>query len=163
MKVYLEDGAEYPLNILMKPKGSGLDTVRVQNTASTDFPATTGVGQDGKASIYNLPEDIETIAEPRLIQGGGAVKIYPVDNGVDRVAVAAKSKDFEARNIKFRLELLQGPNNVKQSIEFYASNGYKTPFYALFETPGTGYAIRIVNTHSLEFPITAYVAPISSD
>lgn len=156
MKVWLEDGKQYPLNVVVKPKGYGIDTVQVLNTAQMEFPLTTQVGQgDGTSGIYRSPDALVEQCQPRLIQGAGAVVSYPVDASTERVQVGMYAT--EARNVKFILELLQGPNNVKQSIEFYASNGYKNPFYAVFDTPGSGYVVRIKNKYPLEFPINAYV------
>eukprot|EP00566_Odontella_aurita_P021507 CAMPEP_0113552214 /NCGR_PEP_ID=MMETSP0015_2-20120614/14944_1 /TAXON_ID=2838 /ORGANISM="Odontella" /LENGTH=218 /DNA_ID=CAMNT_0000453169 /DNA_START=198 /DNA_END=854 /DNA_ORIENTATION=- /assembly_acc=CAM_ASM_000160 len=160
MKVWLEDGLQYPLNVVMNPKGHGIDTVQVQNTAQMEFPLTTQVGQgDGASGIYKSPGDLVMTSQPRLVQGAGAVVSCPIDTSVQRVQVGMHAT--EARNVKFILELLQGPNNVKQSIEFYASNGYKTPFYAVFDTPGSGYVVRIKNEYPLEFPINAYVEPFN--
>lgn len=156
MKVWLEDGQQYPLNVVMKPKGLGIDTVQVLNTGQMELPLTTTIGQSETISgIYQSPDALIEQCEPRLVQGGGAVVSYPVDTSTQRIQVGMHATD--ARNINFILELLQGPNNVKQSIEFYASNGYKSPFYAVFDTPGPGYVVRIKNKYPVEFPINAYV------
>jgi hypothetical protein len=77
---------------------------------------------------------------------------------VDKVQVLMMATD--GRNVKVQIELLQGPNNIKQTVEFYASNAYKTPFYMILDTPGGGHQIRIKNKYPVEFPLAAYVEPL---
>mmetsp|Transcript_9985 Transcript_9985/g.20658 ORF Transcript_9985/g.20658 Transcript_9985/m.20658 type:complete len:255 (-) Transcript_9985:295-1059(-) len=158
IKAYLMDGKQFPLNIVVKPKGLGIDTVQILNTAEMELPINTAVDQGEGSTYYHAPDDLIASSTPHLIQGNFMVQSYPLDPTLNRVQVGLHAT--ETKNVKFYLELLKGPNEVKQSIEFYASNGYKTPFYAVFDTPDSAqYTVRIINKYPVEFPIHAYVEP----
>ena len=62
-----------------------------------------------------------------------------------------------------RIELITGPNSIKQVIEIYSEDGYARPIYAIIETPGMNdNVVRVVNTSPLEFPLLANVAAHSN-
>jgi len=94
-----------------------------------------------------------------LIQGS-ALKSYPIDAKTNRVVVMLKSQPGTVGSkLAAYVELLNGPNNVKQMMEIYGSDGYKRPLFVVFETPGEGNMLRIRNDATVEFPFFATIEP----
>ncbi|KAL3902411.1 MAG: hypothetical protein SGPRY_012079 [Prymnesium sp.] len=62
-----------------------------------------------------------------------------------------------------RIELLLGGSLHKQFIDLYTEDGCERPFYCIIETPGTGNAVRVVNTAVEGFPMVASVVPLTID
>lgn len=158
MKVYIEDGNLRPLNaIILTPQAS--NTIAIYNTGNLEFPFFASVEEKidpGLAAASNNPYDWSS---PTTVQGG-ALKTFPFDPAVQSVQVMLNT---DGRNLKARIELMQGPNNDKQIVEFYSSDGMKRPIYLVIETPGTGNVVRVINQNTVEFPFTAYVGPYEVD
>jgi len=151
MAVYIEDGSLRPFNAIVEtPRGQ--NTVAVLNTASMEYPleASVSAGERGKP-LSDVASDGKTIQ-------GGAIKTYSFGSPVGSVQLLLKT---DGRPLNARIELLQGPNNNKQVIDLYTEDGYDRPFYAVVETPGSGNVIRIVNTATMEYPLTCSVEPYS--
>ncbi|GAX19674.1 hypothetical protein FisN_19Hh260 [Fistulifera solaris] len=153
--LYIEDGALRPFHAYVETPRSP-NAVAVYNTGQLEFPLAAVV----EADILTEPLPNLVIGNsPRVIQGG-ALHTYPFDPTVQSVAVLLKT---DGRPLNARIELLQGPNNNKQVMEVYSEDGLERPFYVVLETPGSGNVIRIVNTATMEFPLTAYLEPVVVD
>jgi len=147
IRVYVENGATRPFNAVMEtPRGP--NTVAVRNIGQLEFPMEAVI--EAVSSAEPLGDLSRMDQGPMTIQGG-ALRTYPFDPQVDSVQVLLKT---DGRPLNARIELLQGPNNNKQVIELYTEDGLDRPFYAILETPGSGNVIRIVNTATVEFPLT---------
>jgi len=158
IRAYVENGLKCPLNLMVEtPRGP--NTIAVRNTGGMEFPLMANITQDvgvDPARVLTDPNSAN-LYTPRLVQGGGAVRTFPFDSFVENVQILLLS---EGRPINARVEFLQGPNNVKQVIEFYADDGLDRPLFAIVETPGSSNVVRIVNTAPLEYPLTAWVEPL---
>mmetsp|Transcript_1122 Transcript_1122/g.1253 ORF Transcript_1122/g.1253 Transcript_1122/m.1253 type:complete len:287 (-) Transcript_1122:252-1112(-) len=154
MRVYVENGATRPFNAVMEtPRGP--NTVAVRNIGQLEFPM---AAQIEAVSAAGPLGDMERFDHGPMTIQGGALRTYPFDPNVDSVQVLLKT---DGRPLNSRLELLQGPNNNKQVIELYTEDGLDRPFYAIIETPGSGNVVRIVNTATVEFPLTCSVGAYS--
>jgi len=150
MRVYVENGSIRPFNAVMEtPRGP--NTVAVRNIGQLEFPMAAQI--EAVSAAGPLGDMSRMDNGPMTIQGG-ALRTYPFDPQVDSVQILLRT---DGRPLNSRIELLQGPNNNKQVIELYTEDGLDRPFYAIVETPGTGNVVRIVNTATVEFPLTCSV------
>ena len=149
-KVYTEDGRSRPVHAVIEtPKHP--KTVAVFNKGAMEFPFEANVAKTGLGTAYDSLSDVE----PELVQGG-KITSYTFGAEVESIQVLLKTDE---RNMKAKIELTQGPNQIKQVIELYASVGYKNPFYMVIQTPGNNNALRVINENSVEFPFNAWVLP----
>jgi hypothetical protein len=156
MRVYVEDGAARRFGAMIAtPRGP--NTIALRNIGHLEFPMEAQVVADTSDLIGPSPDLREFDGEPLIIQGG-ALRTYPFDPSVESVVVLLNT---DGRPLNARIELLQGPNNIKQVVELYAEDGMDRPFLMILETPGTGNVVRIVNTATVEFPLTAGVEAYS--
>lgn len=155
LALYLEDGNMRPFRAIILSPGSQ-NSIAIRNTAQMEYPLFAGVEANVKeAGGGSLSDRLDSLEAKRIIQGG-AVFTMPFSPSVASIQVLLKT---DGRPLNARIELLQGPNNVKQVMEVYTEDGTERPFYTIMETPGTGNVIRIVNTATVEFPISANVEP----
>jgi hypothetical protein len=152
MRVYVEDGADRPFSCMIAtPRGP--NTVALRNIGHLEFPLQACVVADTPEIVAPATSMRDFADEPLIIQGG-ALRTYPFEPSVDSVQVLLNT---DGRPLNARIELLQGPNNIKEVVELYTEDGLDRPFSMVLETPGSGNVIRIVNTATVEFPLTAGV------
>lgn len=150
-RVYTEDGALRPITAVIESPVSP-KTVAVYNKAAMEFPFDATVANTGLSKAYDTHF---AGVEANHVQGG-KITSYTFGPEVDSIHVLLKTVE---RNMKAKIELTQGPNQVKQVIELYASKGYKNPFYAVIATPGEVSTVRVINQNTVEFPLDAWVLP----
>ena len=179
MKVYSQDGYTHGIRANsgfggsngMSPYDRG-HALSIRNTGPMEFPISAGVSNE-ESPIATDPADVvdektgETVSAPkprstmktitRTIQGMGTIATFPFDMYVESVRVTLWS---EGRPIDAKIELLQGPNNVKTLGQVY-NDGMRGPFSLDVDTPGPGGVIQIENTGPMEFPISARVEPLT--
>jgi hypothetical protein len=170
MRVYSDDGYLRPFRSLETPHSSNGHSYSIRNRGPLEFPMAASVrqlsgyggphrGGYGSVSPSGYP-GVGAIQQsggiPSVTVQGGAIRSFPFGPEVESVEVILST---EGRNLQARIELLQGPDNVKQSIDLEEDDGYNRPFVCTFETPGYGHVVRIVNNGPIEFPLTASVIP----
>ncbi|CAJ1938962.1 unnamed protein product [Cylindrotheca closterium] len=153
IRCYVEDGKRRDFSVVVETPFGG-NTLCVKNIAHMEFPMYAAVEPLGPAS---RPEFADGVS--RTIQGG-ALRTYAFEGEVVTVQVMLTT---DGRPLNARIELLQGPNNIKQVMEVYTEDGLDRPFFSLIDTPGVGNVVRVVNTASMEFPLTAMVEPFEID
>jgi len=154
MSVYLEDGKDRPFNCVVESPGAS-NSISIRNTAEMEFPLVAGLDVECDQSSVSAAKILRQKSDSRTVQGG-AVYTSPFAPAVKSIQVLLET---DGRPLNARIELLQGPNNNKQVMEVYTEDGNSRPFYCIIDTPGTGNVVRIVNTATIEFPITACVEP----
>ena len=151
LRVYVEDGAERPFSCwIATPRGP--NTIAIKNTGQLEFPLDASV-------VADTPDIIAPGGEfDSLVIQGGALRTFPFEPMVQSVQVLLNT---DGRPLNARIELLQGPNNIKQVVELYTEDGLDRPFMMVLQTPGFGNVIRIVNSATIEFPLNASVEAYS--
>jgi hypothetical protein len=153
MTIALEDGNLTPFNAVLETPYS--NTVAVFNQGAMEFPMAACVVPDIGGGLKIAQETLKQKVVSQTIQGG-ALRTFDFGMDVKQVQVMM---DTDGRHLHARIELLQGPNNIKQEIEMYSSDGKKRPFFATFETPEAGVVVRIINLCPIEYPLIATVGP----
>jgi hypothetical protein len=153
LKIYIENAELTPFNCILDTPYQ--NTVAVYNTGPTEFPMAACVLPEQNNALQDMKDRLFEMGNPIIIQGG-ALRTFNFDPFVSSVQVMLTT---DGRHLTSRIEILQGPNNNKQVIEVYSSDGKKRPFFAVFETPEAGCVIRIVNKQSVEYPLTVSVTP----
>jgi len=155
MAVYLEDGSKRPFRAIVETPGSS-NAISIRNTAQLEYPLTAGMevdlGGTSEAPTFDR-------GDYRIVQGG-AVYTTPFAPAVQAIRVSLKT---DGRPLNARVELLQGPNNNKQVMEIYTEDGLERPFNVIIDAPGVGNVVRIVNTATVEFPLSAALEPYIID
>ena len=157
IKVYLENGLVCPFSTVIEtPRGQ--NSLAIRNTAQLEFPLEAAVEPEFEyGGLDSLIRNLNEMSIPETIQGG-ALRTYSFAPAVSSVQVLLTT---DGRPLNARIELLQGPNNNKQTMEVYTENGMERPFFIIVETPDIGNVVRVVNTAPMEFPLEANVEPFS--
>jgi len=172
LEIYNEDGSLTPVRACLKFK-KGPQVLKVSNTGGLEFPMLAGVRavpEDRNNQLASITESVWNSNEKHLFQGGatgtsmkgpGAVRTFPIEDKVESVQILFWSAAVGRKSTKAKIEILQGPNFIKQSYDLQLSGGSQ-PYHAVFMTPGDGVSVRIRSNHFLEFPFECMVIPFET-
>lgn len=156
LKIYSEGGRSRPFLGVVSLPPSLLPTcsVAIKNEGEMEFPIRAGVSQEGRIA-YPSKRCVDSL---KRLQGGGSAMSFPFPHDVESVQVLLET---EGKPLCARVEVLQGPTNVKQAVEVYTEEGYLLPLFCILRTPGRGSVLRVINTSPVEFPLYCSVVPRS--
>jgi hypothetical protein len=156
MNVYVGYGRKRPIRALISTPESN-SAIALRNIGPLEYPVAAGLGvdTDGSAGLGGLVDTMRAHEDTRIIQGG-SVQNFPIPYSVSSMAINLGS---DGRPVNAKVELLQGPNSVKLSIEHYSEDGALRPLFLVIQTPGADNVIRVMNTAPSEFPLNAAVEP----
>lgn len=167
---YTENGDTRPLSAFIATPYQGHTAIAVKNSGEGEFPIkacvepdlrqnhlASGSGQGYGNAKFTL-QQLWNKARPKTVQGDGATYVVPLEANIQRVQILITS---EKNPINARIEILEGPNNVKQVLEISTEDGKSRPFFCVLDLPDPVLTnvMRVVNTGPLEFPIECRIEP----
>jgi len=161
-----EDGAESPYRAMLKFK-PGTKTLKISTTGSHEFPLEFGAEVPNAVRMketWAATQKVFDVSPKVTIQGGstegggGSVRYFNIPDDVETTQLVLWSRDVGKRTVKCKIEVLQGPNSVRQLYDLHCG-GSTQPYHAIIPTPGTGWTIRIIAVNFMEFPFEAVVEP----
>lgn len=155
LRVYVEDGYTRPFSaVIGTPRGT--NTVAVRNISPIEFPMEAAVAPENEVDAPSIGET--SIRNPPMSIQGNSLHTFRFAHNIQAVQVMLRT---DGRPLNARIELWQGPSNVKQVVDIYTDDGLDRPFYMIIDAPGHENVIRVANTGTVEFPIDASVEAYS--
>jgi len=155
LRVYVEDGYIRPFSAVVgTPRGT--NTVAVRNISPIEFPMEAAVAPENEVDAPSIGEN--PIRNPPMAIQGNSLHTFRFAHNIQAVQVMLRT---DGRPLNARIELWQGPSNVKQVVDIYTDDGLDRPFYMIIDTPGHENVVRVANTATIEFPIDASVEAYS--
>mmetsp|Transcript_104998 Transcript_104998/g.303818 ORF Transcript_104998/g.303818 Transcript_104998/m.303818 type:complete len:278 (-) Transcript_104998:163-996(-) len=157
LEMDVEDGNETPIRYTLKFKPVG-QVLRIETSSMSELPMLAGVlipTPERQKELQKNTEAVWAAAEKTIIQGGstegggGAIRTWAIPENVESVQFLSWARDTGMKSFKMDLELLHGPNNVKQKFLLQCGGGSQ-PWHGIFETPGPDWQIRLRNKKFLE-------------
>jgi len=142
LNAYSEDGRLRPIQTLIgtRNKPANIDIV---NTGPSEFPLIA-------AASYATGAMVEVAQRPKgEICQGSSIRSYAIDPNTKQLEVCLRT---DGKQLNAKIELLNSPNNPKQTYEVFTNNGELNSLCVNFNTPDVGTTVRVHNLASVEFP-----------
>jgi len=154
LKAYSEDGDLRPIQTLVGTRNKAA-MIEVRNVNEYEFPIQ-AASNYAKGAMSVVPQEI-----PATTTGvrcdGGALRSFPLDPSTEQLEVVLNT---DGKQLNARIELLNAPNNPKQTFEVFTNNGQLNSLCVCFNTPDPGNTVRIVNLAPVEFPCNIHINEI---
>ena len=145
-----ENGQLYPVQTLVGTRNKCAN-IEIRNTGPHVMPFN-AVASYAIPPLSEVRTDMAEAEKGRYIEGG-SVYMFSFPSEVDQMAVLLKTDGMQ---LNAKIELLNGPNNVKMQYEVFTNNGLLNALYIVFDCPGAGNSIRIKNLAPFEFPCRCF-------
>ena len=152
LKAYSEDGKARPIQTLVGTRNKAA-MIEVRNVGEYEFPFS-AASNYAKGAMAMVPQEIPAAGGPGERVDGGALRSFPLDAGSEQLEVVLNT---DGRQLNARIELLNGPNNAKQTFEVFTNNGELNALCVCFNTPDAGNTVRIKNLAPVEFPCYIHI------
>jgi len=147
---YSEDGKQFPVQTLVGTRNKPAN-VEIRNTNTAEYPINAAASY-AIEPLANARLDIASQGPGRYVEGGSKfIQSFAAD--VDQLQVLLET---DGKMLNAKIEMLNGPNNVKQEFEIFTNNGQLNSLFVVFETPGQGNSVRVTNLATMEFPLNVY-------
>lgn len=162
ISVYLENGQMHPFYATIENSDKA-SVIAVRNTGQITFPLIadhlfkSNDSESTNATLNNPAYALSSTHKNSFVQHGGTftAKLTDFDEWVE-VAILNDGRPMNAR-----VELMNGPYDVREIIEVTCQDGKKYPFYTVLQIHGDC-TLRIMNTASADFPFRVAVVSHSS-
>jgi len=155
LKIHSEDGQKRPVQTVIGTRKK-MANVEVRNTGPYEFSLSAACAY-AKPPVMGVRDKIPQAIAGKYVEGG-AVHSVALPSDINQVQVLLNT---DTRQLNAKIELLNGPNNIKQHFEVFTNNGLLNSLYVVFNCPGGGNTIRVRNMAPLEFPCAVYVPEAS--
>merc|ERR1712232_1024924 len=129
--------------------------IEVRNVGEYTFPCNAACNY-AEEEMATIPQDIPASTAGERVDGG-ALRSFYVDSSVRQLEVVLNT---DGRQLNARIELLNAPNNPKQTYEVFTNNGQLNSLCVCFNTPDPGNTVRILNLAPVEFPLNVHLNEI---
>ena len=154
LKAYSEDGKLRPIQTLVGTRNKAA-MIEVRNVGEYEFPFK-AASNYAQGAMVDVPKSIPA-SNPGERIDGGALRSFPLSAETEELEVVLNT---DGKQLNARIELLNAPNNPKQTFEVFTNNGELNSLCVCFNTPDAGNTVRIVNLAPVEFPLYIHLNEI---
>ena len=123
--------------------------IEVRNVGEYEFPFK-AASNYAQGAMVDVPKSIPA-SNPGERIDGGALRSFPLSAETEELEVVLNT---DGKQLNARIELLNAPNNPKQTFEVFTNNGELNSLCVCFKCPDAGNTVRVVNLATVEFRAT---------